>query len=50
MKPIHQEMFTAAKSFLDQARGALAERDYQRAANLASKARTLSDDLAAATK
>lgn len=50
MKPPHQEMFLTAKDFLDQARRALAERDYPRAANLASKARTLSDDLAATTK
>ncbi|MBI3030596.1 MAG: hypothetical protein HYY64_13895 [Candidatus Rokubacteria bacterium] len=50
MKPQQQEMFLTAKDFLDQARSALGARDYQRAVNLASKARALSDDLAALTK
>ena len=49
MKPPQQEALRTAKSFLDQARSALDQRDYQRAANLASKARTLTDDLAAGT-
>ncbi len=50
MKLSQQEMFLTAKDFLDQARSAFGERDYRRAANLASKARTLSDDLGTATK
>jgi hypothetical protein len=50
MKPQQQEMFLTAKDFLDQARSALGALDYQRAVNLASKARALSDDLAALTK
>lgn len=50
MKPQQKEMFLTAKDFLDQARSALGARDYQRAANLASKARALSDDLATLTK
>jgi hypothetical protein len=50
MKPDEREMFLTAQNFLDQARRALAGREYQRAANLASKARALSDDLAAVTK
>ena len=50
MKPQQTEMFVTAKDFLDQARSALEARDYQRAVNLASKARALSDDLAALTK
>ncbi|MGH7345988.1 MAG: hypothetical protein ACREK4_13830, partial [Candidatus Rokuibacteriota bacterium] len=50
MKPPQQEALRTAKNFLDQARSALDQRDYQRAANLASKARALTDDLAGATK
>jgi hypothetical protein len=50
MKPPQQETLRTAKNFLDQARTALDQRDYQRAANLASKARALTDDLAGATK
>jgi len=50
MKPPQQEALRTAKNFLDQARSALDQRDYQRAANLASKARTLTDDLAGTTK
>jgi hypothetical protein len=50
MKPPQQEALRTAKSFLDQARTALDQRDYQRAANLASKARALTDDIANATK
>jgi hypothetical protein len=50
MKPPQQESLRTAKNFLDQARAALDQRDYQRAANLASKARALTDDLAGATK
>ena len=50
MKPTQQEALRTAKNFLDQARSALDQRDYQRAANLASKARTLTDDVAGNTK
>ena len=50
LKPPQQESLRTAKSFLDQARSALDQKDYQRAANLAGKARALTDDLAAATK
>ena len=50
MKPAQQDALRTAKNFLDQARTALDQRDYQRAANLASKARALTDDLASATK
>lgn len=50
MKPEERELFLTAQNFLDQARRALATREYQRAANLASKAQALSDDLAAMTK
>jgi hypothetical protein len=50
MKPPQQEALRTAKNFLDQARTALDQRDYQRAANLASKARALTDDIANATK
>ncbi len=50
LKPPQQESLRTAKNFLDQARSALDQRDYQRAANLASKARALTDDLAGATK
>jgi hypothetical protein len=50
MKPPQQEALRTARNFLDQARSALDQRDYQRAANLASKARALTDDVAGATK
>jgi hypothetical protein len=50
LKPPQQEAFQTAKNFLDQARAALGQRDYQRAANLASKARALTDDIAGTTK
>jgi len=50
LKPPQQEALRTAKSFLDQARSALDQKDYQRAANLASKARALTDDLAGAAK
>jgi hypothetical protein len=50
LKPPQQESLRTAKSFLDQARSALDQKDYQRAANLASKARALTDDLAGAAK
>ena len=50
LKPPQQESLRTAKNFLDQARSALDQKDYQRASNLAGKARALTDDLAAATK
>lgn len=50
LKPPQQEAFRTAKNFLDQARAALGQRDYQRAANLASKARALTDDITGTTK
>ena len=50
LKPPQREALQTAKSFLEQARTALGQRDYPRAANLASKARALTDDLAATTK
>jgi hypothetical protein len=50
MNPPQREAFAASKSFLEQARTALAQRDYQRAANLAGKARALGDDLATAIR
>jgi hypothetical protein len=45
MKPPQQEALRMARSFLDQARSALDQRDYPRAANLASKARALTNDM-----
>ena len=50
LKPPQREALQTAKSFLEQARTALGQRDYPRAANLASKARALADDLAATSK
>jgi len=50
LKPPQQETLRTAKNFLDQARSALDQKDYQRAANLASKARALTDDLAGTAK
>jgi hypothetical protein len=50
LKPPQKEALENAKTFLDQARTALGQRDYPRAANLASKARALTDDLAATSK
>jgi hypothetical protein len=50
LKPPQQETLRTAKNFLDQARSALDQKDYQRAANLASKARALTEDLAGAAK
>ena len=50
LKPPQREALLNAKSFLDQAQLALGQRDYPRAANLASKARALADDLAATSK
>ena len=50
LKPPQREALESAKTFLDQARTALGQRDYPRAANLASKARALTDDLAATSK
>lgn len=50
LKTPQKEALQNAKNFLDQARIALGQRDYPRAANLASKARALTDDLAATSK
>jgi hypothetical protein len=50
MNPPQLEALAASKTFLDQARAALGQRDYQRASNLAGKARALGDDLAATTR
>ena len=50
LKAPQQESLRTAKEFVNQAREALDQRDYQRAANLASKARALTDDLASAAK
>jgi hypothetical protein len=50
LKPPQKEALQNAKNFLDQAQTALGQRDYPRAANLASKARALADDLAATSK
>ena len=50
LKPPQQETLKTAKNFLDQAKSALDQRDYQRAANLAGKARALTVVLAGATK
>lgn len=50
LPPKERETFLLAQSFLDQARKALAAHEYERAANLAAKARTLTDDLAASTR
>ena len=50
LKPPQREALQTAKNFLEQARTALGQRDYPRAANLASKARALTDDLAATSK
>ncbi len=50
LKPQERETFALALGFLDQARKALSAQEYERAANLATKARTLTDDLAAASR
>ena len=50
LKPTQQESLRTAKNLLEEARMALDQRDYQRAANLASKARALTDDLAGAAR
>ena len=50
LKPPQREALQTAKSFLEQARTALGQRDYPRAANLASKARALTDDIAATSR
>jgi hypothetical protein len=50
LKPPQRESLQTAMNFLDQARTALGQRDYPRAANLASKARALTDELAATSK
>ncbi|HEY7601476.1 MAG TPA: hypothetical protein VIB60_03125 [Methylomirabilota bacterium] len=43
--PKDLETFRLAQSLVDQARKALGGEEYERAANLAAKARTLADDL-----
>ena len=50
LNPPQLEALAASKTFLDQARAALGQRDYQRASNLAGKARALGDDLTATTR
>lgn len=50
LKPRERETLLLAQSFLDQARKALAAEEYERAVNLATKARTLTDDVAATVK
>jgi len=50
LKPPQRESLQTAMNFLDQARTALGQGDYPRAANLASKARALTDELAATSK
>jgi len=46
LQPRDRETLLLAQGFLDQARKALVAGDYERAANLTGKARTLVDDLA----
>lgn len=48
--PKERETLVIAQRFLDEARKAIETKEYQRAANLVSKARTLGDDLAKTTK
>lgn len=50
LRASEREMFSLAHSLVDQARRALSAQEYERAGNLASKARTLADDLVALTK
>jgi hypothetical protein len=50
LPPRERETLLLAQSFLDQARKALAGHEYERAANLTSKARTLADDLVSAIR
>lgn len=45
LRPADQEAYLNARTFLDQARMALGTREYQRATNLAAKARALANDL-----
>ena len=47
LQPRQREMLLLAQNFLEQAKKALAAQEYERAANLTAKARTLADDLAA---
>jgi hypothetical protein len=44
--PKDRETLVLAQSLVEQARKALGSEEYERAANLATKARTLADDLA----
>ena len=48
--PKDRETLALAASLLDQARQALANEDYERAANLTAKARRLTDDLTRLTR
>jgi hypothetical protein len=50
LTPRDRETFALAESLLDQALQALANQEYERAANLADKARTLTDGLTAGTR
>ena len=50
LKPPQQEILADREKLPGSGAHALDQKDYQRAANLASKARALTDDLAAATK
>ena len=47
LRPRDRETLALAQGLLDQGRKALVAEEYERAANLAAKARTLADDLAA---
>jgi len=47
LQPRQREMLLLAQNFVEQAKKALAAQEYERAANLTTKARTLADDLAA---
>jgi len=50
LAPNDRETFALAQNFLVQARKALEAREYERAANLAAKARTLTEDLGATAR
>jgi hypothetical protein len=50
LPPKDHESFLLAQSLLDQARKALAGQEYERAVTLATKARTLAEDLTGALR
>jgi hypothetical protein len=50
LRPKDHESFLLAQSLLEQARKALAGQEYERAVTLATKARTLADDLTGALR